>query len=221
MNAPDPKLLDQFFTPPELARAIVQRCRWRGLIYPGCTVLEPSAGTGSFVDAVQALEPTARIVANELDPRLIDRWRHRVHRFRQGDFLTMEPIAVDLVLGNPPFGVREYRDGKVRLVREIASAHVDHARRFGPCLFLLLQQFLGSNARLDWLTGDGRPTRIDQITPRPGFTQGGGGDMRDYVTVHWARGRADATQFDWLRWEKPRRSSKGKGNASSGRSSAT
>jgi phospholipid N-methyltransferase len=88
-----------FPTPPEIARQVVELAE----VEPGQRVLEPSAGTGSLLDAL----PDTPIIAVEINHQLAEALQRRftgvvVHH---GDFLTMngELGQFDRVLMNPPF----------------------------------------------------------------------------------------------------------------------
>jgi hypothetical protein len=73
---------------------------------PGCTVLEPSAGSGAILDAVKAANPTARLVAFERHCSLRDILARKGYALAGDDFLESEPAAdllADCVLMNPPF----------------------------------------------------------------------------------------------------------------------
>lgn len=91
-----------FITPPEIARRIVEMAH----IQAGARLLEPSAGTGRILDAVQALGVPVDVTAAELCPRLC---RHLFEsypgtRLRAGDFLSLTfPAPFDVVVMNPPF----------------------------------------------------------------------------------------------------------------------
>ena len=107
----DPSL-GQWWTPDAYALSMLRACFPDGLA--GATVLEPSAGVGAFVAA--ALEHgAARVVAVELDPRLV---AHLEARFAgdsrvevvRGDFLRIALAfsgqrlrRFDAVIGNPPY----------------------------------------------------------------------------------------------------------------------
>jgi phospholipid N-methyltransferase len=88
-----------FPTPPEVARRVVELAD----IQPGQRVLEPSAGTGSLLEAL----PDTPTVAVEINGQLAEALQRRftgaeVHR---GDFLTMngELGTFDRIVMNPPF----------------------------------------------------------------------------------------------------------------------
>jgi phospholipid N-methyltransferase len=88
-----------FPTPPEVARRVVELAD----IQPGQRVLEPSAGTGSLIDAL----PDIPTVAVEINGQLAEALQRRftgaeVHR---GDCLTMngELGTFDRIVMNPPF----------------------------------------------------------------------------------------------------------------------
>jgi protein-L-isoaspartate O-methyltransferase len=88
-----------FPTPPEIARQVVELAD----IQPGQRVLEPSAGTGSLLEAL----PDVPIVAVEINGQLAEALQRRftgaeIHRC---DFLTMncELGEFDRIVMNPPF----------------------------------------------------------------------------------------------------------------------
>lgn len=92
-----------FPTPPDLAARMVEIAG----VEPGQRVLEPSAGTGRLVDALDAV-PGAKVVAVELSIALADNLRLRSntkHEIRCADFLELndELGTFDRILMNPPF----------------------------------------------------------------------------------------------------------------------
>lgn len=96
-------LLQQFFTPPELARELVVRAD----IHPGMRVLEPSAGEGSIARAVRSLRPECELHTCEIDPRLTQALESAGFLVIWSDFLTYAPGAVyDRIVANPPFAGR-------------------------------------------------------------------------------------------------------------------
>jgi predicted RNA methylase len=106
--------LNQFYTPPALARRLVELAR----VAPGDEVLEPSAGRGFIASAVQ--EAGGFVSCIEIDPA-----NHAAllaagfSRVRQCDFLTVPAARVyDAVVMNPPFAARQ----DIR--------HVTHAAKF-------------------------------------------------------------------------------------------
>ena len=87
---------EQFYTPPETAAWVVERVLQRVPEARNQTWLEPSAGTGSFINALQN--------AGIHDVLAIDIEPHHPKILR-GDFLEWETDAQGLVaVGNPPFG---------------------------------------------------------------------------------------------------------------------
>lgn len=89
-------------TPPDLARAIVQALG----ADPGLSWLEPSHGSGAFVEAISELGvQRRRIVAVDLDPVALPSDR-LARTFRGVDFLRWAqetPWRFDRIVGNPPF----------------------------------------------------------------------------------------------------------------------
>lgn len=114
---PDRVAHQYYPTPAALADRVVAIA----MIGQGERVLEPSAGTGSLVDAVRRAVPSARIQCAEVSDlfcRVLESKGCHVHH---GDFLDIEPTVqhgADVVLMNPPFSAGRWR------------AHVEHAARF-------------------------------------------------------------------------------------------
>lgn len=122
-EAPKPLVADRstdaFFTPPDVAADVVSAAhpgKWQRW-------LEPSAGTGALIAALQDYEPELKeIVAVE---RYLPFHPH-LERFegvdvRDGDFLEMKPADLgqfDGIVMNPPFH------------RGAAQKHVEHALSF-------------------------------------------------------------------------------------------
>lgn len=63
---------DAYSTPLPVARAICQWLIGRGIGWQGIRILEPSAGHGAFVKAARETWPQAYIVANEIQPKLVE-----------------------------------------------------------------------------------------------------------------------------------------------------
>lgn len=134
----DKKQSYQFFeTPDDIADRMVALADIR----PGMVVLEPSAGKGSIVKAIQRGAQPKAIFAVELDPRHIDTLRDLNCVVIVGDFLTSEMgrEGFDRVVMNPPF-----TDGQ-------DADHIMHA--FG---------LLNPGGRLVAIVGEGTCARTDK-----------------------------------------------------------
>jgi len=120
-----------FQTPPALAARLVAALE----IPDGARVLEPSAGLGRLLDAVEALKP-AEVVAVDVSPACtgeLFRQERAGVTIKQRDFLDVSPAELgtfDAVVMNPPFHMR----ADVR--------HILHALKFlrpgGRCAALCL-----------------------------------------------------------------------------------
>lgn len=95
------KMLQQFFTPPDLAARVVRAAGVRS----GDYVLEPSAGEGALADAARTLG--AQVYCIEIDPVLAAVVRAKGYTTRTEDFLKVKPGAAygpfDRIVMNPPF----------------------------------------------------------------------------------------------------------------------
>ncbi len=99
-------VLTAFYTPPKVADAIVEAI-WDTRIAPQ-RILDPSAGTGVFVSAVDFHDPYAEITCFEKDPAtgLILKHLHPENGWVQG-FERIEPKYAgyyDVAVSNIPFG---------------------------------------------------------------------------------------------------------------------
>lgn len=118
-------VLTAFYTPPKVADAIVEAI-WDTRIVPK-RILDPSAGTGVFVSAVDFHDPYAEITCFEKDPAtgLILKHLHPEKRVRVQGFERIEPKYAgyyDVAVSNIPFG-------DVALFDPFFSTHTDPVRR--------------------------------------------------------------------------------------------
>ncbi len=185
------KPLDQYYTDPVLAAAVVGRvqrfCEREGIKVR--RVLEPSCGKGAFVVAARAYFPEAQVFTVDIDPAHNPDWI--------GDFLDFKPSEpFDLILGNPPF--------------DPAQAHIEHARSMlakdGMLWFLLRVGFAGGLERLNWFNVE-RPDRIEALVPRPSFlSDTNASDKSEYALWVWWEAnfgrRRKPTYFEWLKWRE-------------------
>lgn len=121
--------LDQFFTPPALAKEIVG---WAD-IKPKAKILEPSCGVGNLV---RWMPRDAQVTALDIDPDVFDDWDEEARdRWGMGldpvcDFLQYRAAsdAYDMAIMNPPYGY--VGSGKMRQAAD--RLHVQHALRMCP-----------------------------------------------------------------------------------------
>ncbi|MBU6427550.1 MAG: N-6 DNA methylase [Cyanobacteria bacterium REEB65] len=125
MTAPS-KLLGQVFTPPALARKVLDRVAGRP-----ARILDPACGAGHFLQAAAQRWPGAELVGFEVDPAaaaLASEWLAGAiekrdagagSRIWQRDALQgdVHP-AFDLVCGNPPYGAAFRDPGDRRDLRD-------------------------------------------------------------------------------------------------------
>jgi len=149
------KELDQFYTRPEVSRACVKQLKQ---ILPkldygeSITFIEPSAGTGSFL---KALEPTDKWVAGDLEPKFPG--------VQERNFLvdTLEvtvPREERVIFGNPPFGK------KAALALEFIERGFDYADTVAFVLPIQLRKYITQKR----LREDARLV-YDELTPEVSF----------------------------------------------------
>ncbi len=191
--------LGRYYTPDEVAQKIVALpAVQRALdveVMP--QVLEPSAGGGAFVRALQALARPPAITAIDIDPEA-PTMRGQDWASREGpyylplrqDFAAPIPgdPRFDLAIGNPPFGAAE---------RHIRRAH-EAVRDGGTIVLLLRLAMLESRKRRD-LWRDCPLSEVHVLEARPSFT-GGGTDSAAYAAFVWRPGSAPvAPTLGWIR----------------------
>ena len=86
-----------FPTPYELVRRMIELAD----IKPGDRVLEPSAGTGRILEAIEAAGGVATAV--EINEELVQVLRRRFDDVRHGDFMEAHFEPFDAIVMNPPF----------------------------------------------------------------------------------------------------------------------
>lgn len=180
---------DTYLTPPDCAFTTSALLP----LVPGMRVLEPSAGSGSYLVGIhrahglvaEAIEkrreaaPALRVCIPGVETRV------RTCRFED----VVEPESVDAVVGTPPY------------VR--AQEHVQHAlyllRRDGLLGFLLRINFLSSQERYPFFQRF-PPWRVYVLRERPDFT-GDGGDATEYAFMVWRKGFLGDTVTRWVSWK--------------------
>jgi len=170
---------DAYFTPPALALEI---CRRLSFLFSVERILEPSAGTGSFVAAARQVWPTAKIAAIDLHERHEEACLAAfATRFDALDFLQLRGSALvraDLVLGNPPYSLAE------EFVRHALSGIEVGA----TVAFLLRLSFLGSKGRLLGLFKEHPLRYLIPVAGRPSFTPNRKTDQMEYGVFVWTKG---------------------------------
>jgi hypothetical protein len=190
------KANDFYATPYELALAICEELK--GFLKP-TEVIEPSAGDGVFVQAVNATWPDAEVLAVEpyvterrLDLRaewLPETWEQAAPRFAG---VLKEDT---LIIGNPPFVAAEEHARKALEILPLG----------GHLVFVLRASILAGKDRVEGFWKECRPSMVWHLAPRPSFTGNGKSDGAEYTVVIWRKGFWGKYQGDWLTWVKPSR----------------
>ena len=156
--------LDRYYTPPNLAAALVGSMSRR---VGGCPVGDPPAGGGACVEALPTHANPAAVEVSAIDP---DAPALAKYGGRVADFLRERPQALpDWIIGNPP-----YKDAEAHTRRALSIATKGAA-------FLLRVGFMESQTRVDFWKGPGRALqRVYILAKRPSFT-GGGTDSTAYA----------------------------------------
>lgn len=222
---PDPEeykrdALDRFYTDPALAlvfaREALKLFGSKRIEY----FLEPSCGSGALIGALGlAAQAEGTTVdwchAVDLDPSCVpdSSGLECPHfKFTNGAWLDVrsEHVArADLILANPPFaktvpGKKPNSKKRIAIIQEHVQAMHASLSDGGLCGVLSRQSFLGK-PRDKWLSSVARPFKIQQLSPRPSFTENGRTDGAEYILTWWemfeGSVHAPSTEFEWLRWK--------------------
>lgn len=180
---------DLYETPSDCSMAICKRLEAVLKLGDDPRIIEPSAGSGSFVKAARAVWPQAIILAVDLHHEN----GKALHKAGATSYTTgrwqgqdVGGFGADLIVGNPPFSE--------------AEEHFRHAFNVvapaGYVALLLPTSFLCSQTRCKdlWrptnaggLIGFGGLRYFFPIAERPSFTDDGGTDMTEYGVFVWKR----------------------------------
>ncbi len=194
LEDPDDEIVKQenlYYTPRRLAAKTIDTLEFdRDKEY--YTILEPSAGRGSYIGAVKKRFKKPIIHG-------VEKYKDNAHFLKElelkrtqifhTDFLTMQPAPVfDFVLGNPPYS--------------FAQEFIEHSLLFlkdgGFLGFLLRLNFLGSQKRIPfWKVNP--CYKISALSERPKFV-GTGSDMTEYAFFQWKKGWTGQTTLEVIQW---------------------
>lgn len=121
---------DQFFTDPETAcycyNKTLEILDSRGISGSEYHFIEPSAGNGSFFNVL----PQERRTGLDIEPR--------AEGIIQADYLTWQPsTAKNIVIGNPPFGLRGH----------LALKFINHSAKFADFVCFIVPQLFDSEGK--------------------------------------------------------------------------
>lgn len=188
---------DAYMTPPAVADACCARLVEDGWVRRRSIVLEPSAGTGSFVRAAAKFFAPSCIHANEpfatMDPDAVPERGHGMLTFLKFEDLDGNGNNIgpyDAVVGNPPFSLAEEH---VKIALSMLAVG-------GSLAFVLRLNFMGAIKRCSFWRAH-PPDAVYTLVPRPSFT-GGGNDSTEYALFVWRHARRSGQVIDWINWEK-------------------
>jgi hypothetical protein len=172
---------DFYVTPSWCVRRLLEK--WNP---PGGVWLEPGAGNGAIVRAVQSVRSDVHFIAWEIREEerrgLVDLGCTTII----GDFLepSDRSYGVPVVIGNPPYS--------------LAQEFIDRARIVAPkalICYLLRVNYVGSKDRNPFMSA--HPPDIKQLSNRPSFTDGHT-DSIEYAWMIWPPGTRELGSFQVL-----------------------
>ena len=191
---------DAYYTPPDLARAVVARTVPRLEHRQGQRrILEPSVGTGNLARALSEALPGCHITGVEIDPQ--EEGCEACNLTVIGDFLKVKSLtSYDLILANPPYnGVVEH-----------ISRALDHLAVGGLAAFLVRSDLLNTRKLLSLCAGrDWYPRWEDRLVGRPSFVGTNGTGRYNYSLVTWSDTNLVGVEYCETRWLDWREVSRG------------
>ncbi len=127
------KIMDQFFTPETVAKDMIHKTfsfiksNWKDINLNNYTIIEPSAGDGVFF---HNFPEKYEKIGLDLDPKARD--------IIKKDWFDFEPISnKNIVIGNPPFGLRG----------QLALKFINQAAKFSDFICFILPPLFNSNGK--------------------------------------------------------------------------
>lgn len=135
-----------FFTPKEYRHKLLQsvKCYLESSVFDPRNVLEPSFGSGEFIEDIMELLPSLKITGVELNPLLYEKVSEKLHDDNL-ELINMDFIkytsdkSFDLIVGNPPYVV--IKDSVPEEFKEISSGRPNlYCWFIHKCIRLLSEQ---------------------------------------------------------------------------------
>lgn len=130
--------MDQYFTSENAANTLIQTVLSfsHGDVLSVC---DPCAGSGSLTNAFIKQRPDATVYAYDIDNKLCEKhgWIHQ-------DFLTTEPVKVDVVICNPPFSSGRDEKANGRRGQDLSLAFLSRCCKWAPLLGFIMHQNKGN-----------------------------------------------------------------------------
>lgn len=164
---------DFYSTPIECVTAILNELD----VPDGIKILDPCAGSGHVIQAINEMYNNVHVDAIEIRPEEKEILNKYTDSIQIGDFLETDiKTGYDLVISNPPYSLaQEFIDKGLKCLNDT-----------GKLVYLLRTNFLESNKRFKWWQNK-LPSGIYVLHARPSFTD-------DKHT--------DACSYSWFVWDK-------------------
>lgn len=178
-NNPKRATLDYYPTPSWAVHRLIDFCD-----LPSGLWLEPCAGDGAIIKAVNDKRPDITWAANEIQSEMIPKLEAipNIMTFGNNDFLVAGNYVLEdlkVVITNPPFTLA------MECVKKSLELGADYV------VFLLRLNFLASKGRSQFMSE--HTPDIYVLSTRPAFTSDGQRDSIDYAWFVWHRDRAIGT----------------------------
>ncbi len=173
MNIKSRKPYDFYPTPDEVIRNLFNNF---DLNKYGNKILEPGAGSGSFINVIKEFYPDKEITAIEIRKEEKENLSKLSNEVKIEDFLNISNTQkYNIIIGNPPYSqAKEFIEKSLELLSDN-----------GILIFLLRTAFLESKSRYDFWQRNPL-SRLYTLSKRPSFTGKG----------------TDSASYSWFMWDK-------------------
>ncbi len=152
------------------------------------SILEPTAGSGSWIPGIMETWPEARISAIEQHPELAEYASRFGLTVEAKDIFAAELGTYDLIVGNPPFSLAD----------DLIPMLMSRLNPGGVLAFLLRLNFFGGQDRYERFWRIFPAACAYPLPARPGFTSDGKTDGTEYMMCCWVKDYAGITQLRHL-----------------------
>jgi predicted RNA methylase len=164
-------------------------------------IFDPGAGSGNWGTAAREIWGSASIVGCDIrdipKPAAYDDW------YAKTDFLKLNFLYADLVIGNPPYGIDAQGNKDKNTAEKFVRHSLDMLRDGGRACLLLRLAFLGGQKRGAGLFTELPPQSVHILSARPGFIPESEGDTdaTEYMIAIWQKGWTGTPTLGWLNYK--------------------
>lgn len=164
-------------------------------------VIDPGAGAGVWGESVKDRWNKTRLIGIEMDGKHLPHPSYAhwdVCNYLETDYV---PESVDLIIGNPPYGVSADGSKDRKLAEKFVRKSWEYLKPDGYMVFLLRMGFLEGQSRAKHFWPMYPLKDMYVLSRRPSFTGNQRTDATSYGLFVWQKGFQGYTALKWLIWD--------------------